>query len=173
MTEKLRPRLTPRSGRETHRRSRRGGFGSAAVAAAALVLPTMASAAANPPTCDPAVYPRAFLAFESVYSKNTRWVQMEERENTGELREQADAEYPFPLTVDPSKSPSSTHMIHSYPRDQVAIRFKRGETAIVTATYVEVHTEYDLIGAHNVRCTRVVRTHYKAPPGRHSRHYHP
>jgi hypothetical protein len=145
----------------------------AATAAAALVgIPTMASAA-NAPACDPAVYPRPFLAFESVYSKNTRWVQMRERENMTTPRDQADAEYPFPLRVDLSRSPSSTHMIHSFPRDKVPVRFKRRETATVTATYVEVHTEYDMFdNGHNVRCTRVVRTHYKAPPGPNSPHYH-
>jgi hypothetical protein len=148
------------------------GLIAAITAATVLGIPTMASAA-NPPACDPAVYPRPFLAFESVYSKNTRWIQMRERENMTEPSDQGDPEEPFPLRVDLSKSPSSTHMIHSYPRDQVAVRFKRGEKAIVTATYVEVHTEYDIFGGHNVRCTRVVRTHYKAPPGPKSPHYHP
>ncbi|MEA2367500.1 MAG: hypothetical protein QOH38_218 [Thermoleophilaceae bacterium] len=144
---------------------------AATAAATVLGVPAIASAA-NPPACDPAVYPRSFLVFESVYSKNTRWVQMRERDNITELSDQSDAEYPFPLRVDLSKSPSSTHMIHSYPKDQVPVRFKHGETATVTTTYVEVHTSYDILGVHNVRCTRVVRTHYKAPPGRKSPHYH-
>ena len=86
--------------------------------------------------------------------------------------DQGDPEYPFPLRVDLSKSPSYTHMIHSYPKDQVPVRFKRHEKAVVTSTYVEVHTEYDIFGGHNVRCTRVVRTHYKAPPGPNSPNYH-
>ena len=144
----------------------------AIAAAAGLGAPT-AALAASPPACDPAVYPRPFLAFESVYSRNTRWIQMRERENMTAPSDQGDPEYPFPLTVDLSRHPATTHMIHSYPRDQVAVRFKRGETAAVTATYVEVHTEYDALGnGGNVRCTRVVRTHYKAPPGRNSPHYH-
>jgi hypothetical protein len=157
--------------RHVFSRSRTAGFVAAAVALTALGVPTMASAA-NPPACDPAVYPRPFLAFESVYKRNTRWVQMRERENMTEPSEQGDPEYPFPLRVDLSKSPSYTHMIHSYPKDQVPVRFKRHETAIVTATYVEVHTVYDIFGGHNVRCTRVVRTHYKAPPGPNSPNYH-
>jgi hypothetical protein len=130
------------------------------------------ASAANPPACDPAVYPRPLLAFESVYSKNTRWIQMRLREHATAPRDQSDPEYPFPLRVDPSKSPSFTRMIHSYPKDQVPVRFKRGETAKVTSTYVEIHTEYDIFGPHHVRCTRVVSTHYKAPPGPNSPNYH-
>ena len=153
-------------------RKLRAGLVAASAAATVLGAPTAASAA-NPPACDPAVYPRPLLAFESVYSKNTRWVQMRERENMTAPRDQSDPEYPFPLTVDLSKSPSRTLMVHSYPKDQLRVPFKRGETAIATATYVETHTEYDILGAgHQVRCTRVVRTHYKAPPGPNSPHYH-
>ena len=143
----------------------------AIAAATALGVPAMASAA-NPPACDPAVYPRPFLAFESVYKKNTRWVQLQEREDMTRPRDQSDPEYPFPFRVDLTKSPSYTRMIHSYPRDQVAIRFKRKERATVTATYVEVHTEYGILGPHHVRCTRVIRTHYKAPPRKGSPNYH-
>jgi hypothetical protein len=148
------------------------GPAAAIAAAAALGIPTTALAA-NPPACDPAVFPRPFLAFESVYARNTRWVQMRERENLTAPSDQGDPEYPFPLRVDLSKSPSYTRTIHSYPKDQVAVKFKRHETAAVTATYVEVHTVYDALGnGSNVRCTRVLRTHYKAPPGPNSRHYH-
>jgi hypothetical protein len=141
--------------------------------AAAIVLgvPTTALAA-NPPACDPAAFPRPLLAFESVYSKNTRWVQMRLREHATRQRDQSDPEYPFPLRADLSKSPSRTLMVHSYPRDQLRVPFKHGETATATATYVEVHTEYDIFGPHHVRCTRVVRTHYKAPPGPNSPNYH-
>ena len=152
---------------------RRAGPVAAIALASMLGVPAVASAP-NPPACDPAVYPRPFLAFESVYRRNTRWVQMREREDMDAPRDQGDPESPFPLRVDLSNGRSKTYTIHDYPRDQVAIRFKRREKATVTATYVEVHTEYSpLDNGHNVRCTRVVRTHYKAPPGPHSRHYHP
>ena len=131
------------------------------------------ASAANPPACDPGVYPRPYLAFESVYKRNTRWVETNEREHMTKPRDQADVEYPFPFRVDLTKSPSYTRMIHSYPKDQVPIHFKRRERATVTATYVEVHTEYDMFGnGSNVRCTRVIRTHYKAPPGPNSPNYH-
>ena len=132
------------------------------------------ASAANPPSCDPAVYPRPFLAFESVYKRSTRWVETNEREHMVKPRDQADVEYPFPVRVDRTKGPSSTHMIHSYPRDEVGIRFRRREKATVTATYVEIHTEYDMFGnGFNVRCTRMIRTHYKAPPRRGKPGYHP
>jgi hypothetical protein len=86
------------------------------------------------------------------------------RKNT-ELRDQATVEYPFPMRVDRSKSPTRTYTIRSYPNDRFPVRFKRGEKAIVTSTYVEVHTEYNALGVQsNVRCTRVVDTPYKAPP---------
>jgi hypothetical protein len=147
------------------------GLMAASAAAAVLGLPTVASAA-SAPACDPAVYPRPFLTFESVYKRSTRFVQLRERENMTKPREQGDVEYPFPVTVDLTKSPSFTRMIHSYPKGQVPVRFKRGEKATVTATYVEVHTEYDILGPHHVRCTQVVRTHYKAPPGPNSPNYH-
>ena len=159
------------SGRVIERqgRPRRGRWGwpwaglvAATAAVTVLGVPTTASAA-NPPACDPAVYPRALLTHRSVYSQNTRWVQMRLRRNTAP-EDQSSPEYPFPLRVDLSRSPSRTHMIRSYPRDRFPVTFKRGETAVVTSRYVEVHTEYDLLGPHNVRCTRVVDTNYKAPP---------
>jgi hypothetical protein len=94
------------------------------------------------------------------------------RRNTGP-RGQASPEYPFPMRVDLSKSPSRTYTIRSYPNDRFPVRFKRGETAVVTSTYVEVHTEYDALGVQtNVRCTRVVDTPYKAPPLKGEPKYH-
>lgn len=141
------------------------GLVAAAAAVTALAVPAMASAANPPaPACDPAVYPRALLTHRSVYSQNVRFIQMRLRKNT-DPRDQSSPEYPFRLRVDLSRSPSSTHIIRSYPRDRFPVRFKRGETAVVTSRYVEVHTDYDFAGnPHNVRCTRVVDTNYKAPP---------
>ena len=140
-----------------------GLVAATAAAVAVLGVPAVASAA-NPPACDPAVYPRALLTHRSVYSQDTRWIQMRLRKNTAP-EDQSSPEYPIRMRIDLSRSPSSTHMIRSYPKGQVPVRFKRGETAVVTSTYVEIHTDYDSTGTgHNVRCTRVVDTDYKAPP---------
>ena len=133
-----------------------------AAAVTVLGVPAVASAA-NPPACDPAVYPRALLAHDSVYSKSTRWLSMHLRPSNTDQRDQSDPEYPIRMRIDLSRSPSSTHLLRSYPRGQVPVRFKRRETATVTSTYVEIHTEDDPT-PHQVRCTRVVKTHYKAPP---------
>jgi hypothetical protein len=149
----------------------RAGLVAAAAAVTVLGVPTMASAA-NPPACDPAVYPRAYLTHRSVYSKNVRFIQMRLRKNT-ELRDQASVEYPFRMTVDLSRSPTRTYTIRRYPNDRFPVPFKRRETAVVTSTYVEVHTEYDALGVQtNVRCTRVVDTPYKAPPLKGEPKYH-
>lgn len=114
---RVRPARLAVAGRQRRpRRWRRGlpatGGVAATAAAMALGVPAIASAA-SPPTCDRAVYPRAFLTFESVYSKNTRWIQLREREDMTDPSDQGDPEYPFPVRVDRSKSPSFTRMIHS------------------------------------------------------------
>ena len=147
------------------------GLVAATAAITALGVPAIAPAA-NPPACDPAVYPRALLTHRSVYSKNVRFIQMRLRKNT-ELRDQSTPEYPFKMRVDLSRSPTRVYTIRHYPSDRFPVRFKRGETAVVTSTYVEVHTEYDALGAdYRVRCTRVVDTPYKAPPLEGEPNYH-
>jgi hypothetical protein len=136
---------------------------AATAAVTALGVPAVASAA-NPPACDPAVYPRPLLSHRSVYSQDTRWIQMRLRKNNTAPGDQSDPEYPIRMRVDLSRSPTRTYTIRSYPRDRFPVRFKRRETAVVTSTYVEIHTEYGPLGPSNVRCTRVVDTNYKAPP---------
>ena len=162
------------TGRQYHPRRGRGWSRAGLVAMAAtftvLVAPSTAPAAA-PPACDRAVYPRALLAHHSVYSRNTRWLQMRLRSSNTQERDQSSPEYPIRMRIDLSRSPSSTHMIRSYPKGQVPVSFKHRETATVTSTYVEIHTEYEPT-AHQVRCTRVVATHYKAPPGPGEPNYH-
>jgi hypothetical protein len=139
-----------------------------ALTCALLAAPTGASAA-NPPACDPSVYPTPFLLIDgSIFARNTRYLKL--RQNPRSTVNQngngdSDPEYPFPVRVDRTRHAPRTFTVHDYAKDQFPVSFLRPETAVVKATYVEVHTEYvGLIVTVLVRCTRTVTKTFHAPP---------
>jgi hypothetical protein len=134
------------------------------------------AAALNPPPCG-STYPTAFLVIDgSRVTTNTRWIEMRINPKTAyKENAQGDPQYPFPLTIALSQTGSHTYQVHDYAKDQFPARFHKGETAHVSATYVEDHTEYSqIIGTYHVQCTRTVTADFKAPPQKkkHKKHHH-
>ena len=154
----------------------RGALAASAVTVVLLCVPTAASAA-NPPACTSA-FPTAFFVIDgSTTIGNTRWVELRENPHaTDTVEGQSDAEYPFPLTIAMSQSGSNTYAVHDYAKDQFPATFGKGETAAVSATYVEDHVTYDLLGGHTTRCTRTITANLTAPPRpkkkKHHHHHH-
>jgi hypothetical protein len=139
-----------------------------------LSLPAAASAA-NPPACDTSAYPVPFLVIDgkSVVVRNTRYLQMRQNtHSTDSASAQSDPEHPFPLTVTPSTGGSTTYTVNDWARDQFPVTFASGETADVTATYVEVHNSYSGQVLVTTRCTRTVSASFSKPPVKRHRHKH-
>jgi hypothetical protein len=134
------------------------------------MLPAVASAA-NPPPCDPSVYPVPFLIIDgkSVVIKNTRYLKMRQNGHSSEgLRHEATPEQPFPLKVVKSGGGGTFNFtVHDYARNEFPIKFAKGQTADATATYVEQHIEYTVVSGlvitTKVRCTRTVTAHFNRP----------
>jgi hypothetical protein len=154
----------------------RGTLAVSALAVVLLCVPTAASAA-NPPACTSA-FPTAFLVIDgTTVIGNTRWVELRQNPHANDsVNGPADPEYPFPLTIAMSQSGSHTYSVHDYAKDQFPATFGKGETAAVSATYVEDRTTYDALGAHSVRCTRTITASLTAPPRpkkkKHHHHHH-
>jgi hypothetical protein len=156
------------------RGSRRSSLGRVAVATGALACALLAmpggAGAANPPACDPSVYPIPFLVIDgSNFVRNTRFLELRQNpSSTRSTKGDADPEYPFPLRVDRTRHPTRTFTVHDYAREQFPVVFFRPETAVARATYVEDHTEYPVTGFSaitvHVRCTRTLTKTFKAPP---------
>jgi hypothetical protein len=151
---------------------RRNSFRSAGLAGAAVALVLLAlpagAAAANPPACDPSVYPRPWLLFDgTTVAGFTRYLELRQNPHSTDNPNgsgDADVEYPFHVRVDKSNGTSRTFTVHDYARDQFPVTFARGQTAVARATYVENHTEYTTLGMRfNVRCTRTVTASFKRP----------
>jgi hypothetical protein len=144
--------------------ARRSAVAAFAFACALLAIPSGASAA-NPPACDSLGYPIPFLVIDgSTFAGNTRFLELRQNPNsTKSTKGDADPEYPFPLRVDRTRHAPRTFTVHDYAKDQFPVAFKRPETAVARATYVEVHTEEVLVRVL-VRCTRTVSKTFKAPP---------
>ncbi|TMK64884.1 MAG: hypothetical protein E6G53_07205 [Actinobacteria bacterium] len=154
----------------------RAAVAAAGAAGALLALPAAAPAPLiNPPPCG-STYPTPFLIIDgSTVTKNTRWIEMRINPKTAyKVNAQADPNYPFPLTISLSQTGSHTYQVHNYAKDQFPATFHKGETAHVTAKYVEDHTEYSqIIGTYHVQCTRTVTHDFKAPPrAKHKKKHH-
>ena len=136
-----------------------------ATALVLLSLPAVGSAA-DPPTCDSLGYTVAYLRIDgSEYAGSTRYIKMRlaTKDQTDE-KAQSDPEYPFPLTVAPSNGASRTFTVRGFPNDEFPVTFSKGETDVVTAKYVEVHTSFGLLGVTNTRCTRELSATFRKPP---------
>lgn len=155
--------------RGTGPRLRRSLLVAAVATVGALAAPGAASAV-DPPTCSSLGYSTPFLIIDgkSVVVGTTRWIEMRENpRSTNNLNAQSTPEQPFPLTIDMSYSAPRTYTVRNYARNQFPARFHRGETALVTAKYVEQHTEQSrLLGTVRVRCTRTVTAHFNRPKPR-------
>jgi hypothetical protein len=144
-----------------------------AVTLVLLSLPGVASAA-NPPACDPSIYPVPFLVIDgTTVVRNTRYMEMRQSPHaTDSGSAQSDPEGSFPLTVAPSNGGSTTYTVRDWAQDQFPVTFASGETDVVTATYVEVHTSYSFGSSVSTRCTRTVSANFSAPPVTHRRRRH-
>jgi hypothetical protein len=136
------------------------------VAALALLTVPAVGSAADPPTCDSLGYAVAYLRIDgSIYAGSTRYIKLRlTRKNPTDGKAQSDPEYPFPLTVAPSNGASRTFTVRSFPKDEFPVTFSKGETDVVTAKYVEVHTSYGLLGVMSTRCTRELSATFRKPP---------
>jgi len=138
------------------------------IASATLVLLSVPAEAqiVDPPTCDSQGYTVPYLRIDgSEFARNTRYIKMRlNRKAEFDEKGQSDIEYPFSLTVAPSNGASRTFTVRSFPNDEFPVSFSNGETDLVTAKYVEVHTTFGLFGAMNTRCTREVSATFRKPP---------
>jgi hypothetical protein len=133
----------------------------------ALLGSSQEASADSAPPCDPQVFPAPFLVIDgSAVVGKTRYIKLRlNRPAIDSLNGQSDPEYPFSLTVAPSNGGSSTHTVRDYAKDEFPAKFATGETDLVTATYVEVHTSYGPTGAGmNTRCSRTVSARLREPP---------
>jgi len=152
----------------------RAALAAAGAAVALLCVPSTAGAV-NPPPCDTSVYPVPFLVIDgTTVTKSTRWIELVINPKTAyKERRQADVLYPFPLTINRSLHGSHTYQVHDYARDQFGATFAKGETAHVTTTYVEDHTEYSIIlGTYHVQCSRTVSADFKRPKQKKKKKHH-
>jgi hypothetical protein len=127
---------------------------------------TAEARADSAPPCDPQVYPAAFLRIDgSAAVGKTRYIRLSlNRPAIDNEKGQSDPEYPFSLTIAPSNGGSSTYTVRDYAKAEFPATFATGETDLVTATYVEVHTSSGLLGTMNTRCSRTISARFKAPP---------
>ena len=159
---------------------RRGRYGRAALvalgatAAAMLGLPSGASAA-DPPPCDPSVYPTPFLIIDgSRFINSTRYLKMRQNPHSGDNKDgngDSVPEQPFHVNLDTNQGRHHTYTVNDYGKAQMPFTFHTGEIAHVVAKYVEVHTEYQAVGpALLIRCTRTVSKNFDKPPKKKRRH---
>lgn len=161
--------------RQGERRAHRGRItllALAAAAAAMLGLPSGA-AAVDPPACDTSVYPYPFLIIDgSRFVGSTRYFMMRQNpDSTKSENGDSDPEHPFNVKLTTNQGRHRTYTVTDYGKNQMPFTFHTGEIAHVTAKYVEVHTEYMVIGpAVFVRCTRTVSKNFDKPPKKRRRH---